>query len=298
MLRNLLTALTFVLLCSSVVAVAADNDWLTPTYVDPQTGMEFVLVRGGCFRMGMSTPDSRAFEKPVHEVCIDDFYLGRYEVTQTQFETISGTNPSGFQGEDRPVENVSWRDVEGFLAELGQLNTLEFRLPTEAEWEFAARSGGKNEKWAGVSQEEALHEFAWYALNSGVGTNIVGQMKPNGLGLHDMSGNVFEWCADWYGANYYADSPRTDPQGPPSGVQRVVRGGSWQGVAAMLQTRKRFGAYPDLRFNSLGFRVAMSPEMVILANRRLQESSPDQKVVVIQNGEQPTAERVAKPEDR
>lgn len=283
--RKLLTFLTFVLLCPCGMAIAADVEWLTPTYVDPHSGIEFVLVKGGCFRMGTSAPDSPSFERPAHEVCVDDFYLGRYEVTQEQFETILGTNPSVFRGEKRPVENVSWHDVQDFLAGLGQVNALDFRLPTEAEWEYAARSGGNNEKWAGVNYKDRLSEYAWHDDNSRVKTNNVGRLQPNALGLYDMSGNVFEWCADWFGSGYYADSPRSNPPGPKNGVQRVVRGGSWQGIPAMLQTQKRFGAYPDLRFSSLGFRVAVAPEMVILANRRLHEERNGQKVAISRDSE-------------
>ncbi len=202
------------------------------------TGMEMVFVKGGCYQMGDTFGDGDSDEKPVHEVCVDDFYIGKYEVTQGQWKAIMGNNPSYFKdcGDNCPVEDVSWNDIQDFINKLNQKITPSiplnkgglrgmYRLPTEAEWEYAARSGGKSEKWAGTSNESELGDYAWYDKNSESKTHPVGQKKPNGIGLYDMSGNVWEWVNDWYDEDYYKNSPQNNPKGPNSGSLRVNRGG-------------------------------------------------------------------------
>jgi sulfatase modifying factor 1 len=230
-------------------------------YRDPVTGMEFVLVKGGCYQMGDTFGVGNRNENPVHEVCVGDFYLGKHEVTQGQWRSVMGNNPSSFKdyGDDSPVEQVSWNDAQEFISRLNRRTGKGFRLPTEAEWEYAARSGGKKEKYAGASQEDKLGQYAWYKNNSGSRTHPVGQKDPNGLGLYDMSGNVWEWCSDWYDENYYGKSPRDNPRGPDNGTQRVLRGGSWYYNSGYLRTayRSRFG--PPYRVNQFGFRLALAP---------------------------------------
>jgi formylglycine-generating enzyme required for sulfatase activity len=225
--------------------------------------MEFVFIKGGCFEMGDTFGDGSKDEKPVHDVCVDDFYLGKYEVTQGQWQAVMGANPSYFKncGSNCPVETVSWNDVQEFISRLNQRSGKRFRLPTEGEWEYAARSGGKWEKWSGTNSEGELGQYAWYIGNSGSRTHVVGEKRPNRLGLYDMTGNIWEWCSDWYGENYYQGSPRNNPEGPGNGSTRVLRGGSWNGSPRKVRAADRFGLVPTLRAISLvGFRLGLSVE--------------------------------------
>ena len=219
--------------------------------------MEFVLVQGGCYQMGDGFGDGYADERPVHEVCVNDFYMGKYDVTQGQWKEIMGNNPSEFNrcGDSCPVENISWNDTQEFIGKLMQRIGKNYRLPTEAEWEYAARSGGKKEKWAGTSNESELGEYAWYDLNSGGRTHPLGQRKPNGLGLYDMNGNVWEWCQDLYDENYYKNSPKNNPAGPNSGTNRVLRGGSWFNGSGDTRSENRLSIIPDYRDSNDGFRL-------------------------------------------
>ncbi len=225
--------------------------------VDPRTGMVLVLVEGGTFEMGDTFGDGGSVEKPMHTVTVSDFYIGKTEVTQVQWEKVMGSNPSKFlfQGAERPVETVSWEDVQEFVKKLNRKSGNRYRLPTEAEWEYAARSGGKKEKWAGTSIESELGRFAWYASNSGGQTHPVGQKEPNDLGLYDMSGNVWEWCGDWYGRGYYGQSPKENPSGPNSGEYRVLRGGSWYNLPEFARAAYRIGSWPSNRTGYFGFRL-------------------------------------------
>jgi formylglycine-generating enzyme required for sulfatase activity len=224
-------------------------------FTDPITGMEFVLVKGGCYMMG--SDNLRAYEKPVHEVCVDDFYLGKYEVTQLQWKALMGRNLSYFIGDGRPVDSVNWDDCCRFINRLNGLTGRIYRLPTEAEWEYAARSGGKQEMYSGTNQDSTLQNFAWYDVNSNRETHAVGTKKPNRLGLHDMSGNVWEWCSDWYGKSYYAKSVRNNPQGPKTGIFRVIRGGEWGLSGQLTRTTYRDGAKPNTRKSDIGFRLVL-----------------------------------------
>ncbi len=199
-----------------------------------------------------------AFEGPVHEVCVDDFYLAKYEVTQTQWTKLMGRHFSYFKGNLRPVERITWDDTQRFIRQLNSRSGAAYRLPTEAEWEYAARSGGKDKLYAGTSDEESLPRFAWHMVNSNRQTHMVGMKKPNSLGLHDMSGNVWEWCSDWYDDSYYANSPRNNPQGPDTGIYRVIRGGEWELPAGLTRTTYREAAKPHVRRNDIGFRLALS----------------------------------------
>jgi formylglycine-generating enzyme required for sulfatase activity len=246
-------------------------------YKDAVTGMEFIFIKGGCYQMGDTFGDGDNDEKPLHEVCVDDFYMGETEVTQRQWVEIMGPAPAGskqgsnssyFKGcDDCPIEQVSWNDIQGFIKRLNEKTTPLvplnkggfsglYRLPTEAEWEYAAKSGGKNEKWAGTSSESKLREYAWYSSNSGSKTHPVKQKKPNGLGLYDMSGNVWEWCSDLYGEGYYRNSPQDNPKGPSIGSYRILRGGSWDDEPGDLRASIRVNGTSVDGVNVLGFRLA------------------------------------------
>ncbi|MCW5201932.1 SUMF1/EgtB/PvdO family nonheme iron enzyme [Desulfobulbus sp. US4] len=203
------------------------------TIQDEPTGMELVYIPKGCFQMGSNEYDG---EKPVHEVCVDGFWMGKYEVTQGQWKNIMGDNPANFQkGDDYPVEQVSWEDAQKFITQLKKRSGKEYRLPTEAEWEYAARAKSSY-KYSGGDD---LNAVAWYDGNSGDSTHPVGQKKANAFGLHDMSGNVWEWCADWYGEKYYASSPKNNPTGPDSGAARVLRGGDFFAPTGLYITSSR-----------------------------------------------------------
>ena len=226
-------------------------------FTDAATGMEFVFVKGGCYEMGDTFGDGQRDEKPVHNVCVNDFYLGKYEVTQGQWLAVMGNNPSRFKdcGANCPVEQVSWNDTQDFIGRLNGKTGKNYRLPTEAEWEYAARSGGKKEKYTGGDD---LDRVAWYGANSGNKTHPAGTKAPNGLGLYDVSGNVWEWCQDWYRDKYYSDSPRNNPPGPSSGTSRVLRGGSWVNKAENVRAAYRSGNVPAFRDVSYGFRLSLS----------------------------------------
>ncbi len=227
-----------------------------PTFTDPIIGMEFVYVPGGKFMMGDGFDDEDNRAKPVHEVTLDGFYMGKYPVTQGEWEAVMGDNPSSNKGgDDYPVENVSWDDAQEFINSLISKNSgrYQFRLPTEAEWEYAARSGGKKEKYAGSNDVDTV---AWYRENSGDTTHPVGKKLPNGFGIYDMSGNVEEWCQDWI--EDYQSGSVTDPTGPSSGSHRVVRGGCLFSHAGSCESADRTGNTPGERSHLLGFRLAFS----------------------------------------
>ncbi len=228
------------------------------TYRDPVTGMDFILIKGGCFPMGDVFEDGDREERPVHEVCLEDFYLGSHEVTQAQWKTIKGKNPSSNKKSDmHPVEDVSWNDTQDFIKELNKKTNRFFRLPTEAEWEYAARSGGQREKWAGTNNVSELDSYAWHNGNSNRKTNPVGQKRPNALGLYDMTGNVWEWVGDWYDSGYYKESTKSNPGGPGRGSDRVFRGGSYEEKAKELRTTKREKTSNRSSDDTLGFRLAL-----------------------------------------
>ena len=227
--------------------------------LEARVGMEFVFVKGGCFDMGDTFGDGYSDEKPVHTVCVSDFYMGKYEVTQGQWKAIMGNNPSYFKncGDNCPVENVSWYEVQEFIERLNSKSGKKYRLPTEAEWEYAACSGGKREKYAGTNDNP--DDYAWHDSNSGKKTHPVGQKRPNGLGLYDMTGNVWEWCSDWCGEDYYASSPKDNPQGPSSGSYRVLRGGSWFYSPRVIRASNRGIDFPSFRLIYNGFRLLRTP---------------------------------------
>jgi len=273
------------------------------TYRDPTTGMEFVFIKGGCYEMGDTFGDGSSGEKPVHEVCVDDFYLGKYEVTVGQFRAfvnatgyraeaekgdgayhftgseakmganINWRNPGFSQTDDHPVVCVSYHDAVAFVEWLSRTAGKTYRLPTEAEWEYAARSGGKRYKysWGNGSPSGNINDISlkrefpkrldsiWEGYNDGYAfTAPVGSFPPNELGLYDMTGNVSEWCSDWFGEKYYSEGRRTNPQGPDSGQLRVIRGGSWDSSPWNLRASLRVRGVPSFRGDGDGFRLAFS----------------------------------------
>jgi len=200
--------------------------------------------------------DCSSDEQPAHRVCVDGFYMGKYEVTQGEYTAIMNYNPSRFNKGDRyPMERASWNNARDFIQKLNSRTGRKYRLPTEAEWEYAARSGGKKEQYAGSNFPEAI---AWFADNSGSSTHRVGTKASNGLGLYDMSGNVWEWCRDWYDSDYYNKSPVNNPKGPSSGSVRVRRGGSFYGAARGVRSVFRRKNSPGVKLNGVfGFRLVL-----------------------------------------
>jgi formylglycine-generating enzyme required for sulfatase activity len=216
--------------------------------VNPKDGLKYVWIPPGTFTMGCSPEDSECFEDetPAHQVTITKgFWIGQTQVTQPAYERVMAKTPSYFKGADRPVENVSWTEAQEYCRAVGG------RLPTEAEWEYAARAGSQAARYG------ELDEIAWYAGNSGKQTRRVGQKQPNAWGLYDTLGNLWEWVADWYDDKYYTKSPQEDPRGPSSGKLRVLRGGSWYGDRMDLRAAYRLRFVPDNRYVLIGFRCAL-----------------------------------------
>jgi formylglycine-generating enzyme required for sulfatase activity len=215
-------------------------------------GIQLVMVYipAGEFQMG--SDEGWIDEKPVHRVKISrGFWMGRTEVTQGLWKAVMKNNPSGFPKADNyPVETVSWKDCQNFIVKLSELTKIQFRLPTEAEWEYACRAGTRTD------YPENLSDFAWYDQNSRQSTHPVGIKKSNGFGLYDMLGNVWEWCADWHDKRYYTRSPLKDPPGPVTGIHRVDRGGGWAYDADVVRPARRDGSGPDYATDLIGFRLA------------------------------------------
>ena len=221
--------------------------------------IEMVKVEAGTFMMGATSEmkDPYDDQKPVHQVTLtNDYYMGKYEVPQALWEAVMGSNPSYFKGDNLPVEKVSWNDCQEFISKLNSLTGRKFRLPTEAEWEYAAR-GGKKSRGYQYSGNSNITDVAWYDGNSGSKTHPVGTKQANELGIYDMSGNVYEWCSDWYGS--YSSSSQTNPTGADSGSSRVLyRGGSWLGSARYCRLSYRGRITPVNRLINLGLRLALS----------------------------------------
>ena len=242
---------------SSSVASGASSSGNTITItVKDGISIDMVRVEAGTFTMGATAEmeDPEDDEKPTHRVTLtNDYYIGKYEVTQGLWQAVMGNNPSNFKGDNLPVEQVSWYECQDFLSKLNRLTGKKFRLPTEAEWEYAARGGNKSRGYQ-YSGSNNLSDVAWYRVNSGDKTHAVGTKQANELGIYDMSGNVWEWCQDWYGN--YSSSSQTNPTGATSGSDRVVRGGSWDYYAWLCRSSYRYVA-PNYRCG-LGFRLVLS----------------------------------------
>ena len=220
-----------------------------------------IAVEGGTFQMGATSEqggDAYDNEYPVHSVTLSDYYVGETEVTQELWQAVMGSNPSNFIGyPQRPVEMVSWNDCQEFITQLNQLTGKNFRLPTEAEWEYAAR-GGNNSQGYKYSGSNTIGNVAWYYGNSNFQTHNVKTKSPNELGIYDMSGNVLEWCQDWFDSNYYSNSPQTNPTGPSSGSARVYRGGSCNDYSAKgCRVSDRSSGDPGNRYYYLGLRLCL-----------------------------------------
>jgi len=223
-----------------------------------------------------ASEEGRNDEGPVHRVCVDGFAMGKYEVTQGQWQRIMGNNPASYQnGDNYPVEQVSWSDVQEFVAKLNRQSGMDYRLPTEAEWEYAARAGTTSARFWGEKPDEAcgydnvhdltskrVNRFSWANYNCDDGfaqTSPVGSFKPNSFGLYDMLGNVWEWTGDWYSDKYYGKSPSQNPGGPGSGSSRVTRGGNWYAMTADVRFAFRLRDAPAGRDHGLGFRLVLPP---------------------------------------
>jgi formylglycine-generating enzyme required for sulfatase activity len=247
-MKGLIFALTVLLLGG--VALAGE-----PAGPSDEEGM--VLVEGGCFNMGCGiwVGKCRPDEVPEHDVCLDDFYMDAYEVTQSAYWREMTANPSFYLGDNLPVAGVTWYEARDYCSKIGK------RLPTEAEWEYAARGGGKMDSWAGTNFKAEVWDYAWYSRYAGGGggqPHPVGQKLDNGLGLYDMTGNVWEWVSDRYSTDYYGKSPEKNPRGSSIGELRVLRGGSWYYRSSVVRTTYRYGVRPDTRSDDFGFRCARS----------------------------------------
>jgi formylglycine-generating enzyme required for sulfatase activity len=208
--------------------------------------------------MGDSFGDGGSDEKPLHQVCVEDFRIGTFEVTREQWQAVmGGTPPADKESSQLPVDKVSWDDAREFIKRLNQKSGLKWRLPTEAEWEYAARGGGAKQRYAGTDSAEQLGEYAWFDANSDMRLHPVGTRKANGLGLHDMSGNAWEWCSDRYDRDYYRQSPRNNPKGDPFGINRILRGGSADAVRGYQRASYREYVAPDVRGPQFGLRLVL-----------------------------------------
>jgi formylglycine-generating enzyme required for sulfatase activity len=244
------------------------------------TGIEFVLVPGGCFRMGDTYGDGQGDEKPIHEVCVDGFRMGKYEVTNAQFRRFRPGHNSGnyegnsLNGDSQPVVNVSWYDAVDFAQWLSAKNGRTYRLPTEAEREYASRGGTTGRNYWGDNPLDACRyangaDLAaksqwpdWVVTDCNDGFKVsapVGSLLPNAYGLYDMMGNVWEWTNDWYDEGYYARSPRVNPPGPATGTLKIPNGGGWGNASECVRVADRNGFPPDFSILFLGFRLVTAP---------------------------------------
>ncbi|MCR9098988.1 MAG: formylglycine-generating enzyme family protein [bacterium] len=232
-----------------------------------------VRVEGGSFRMGCTGEQwghCHEDEEPTHRVKLNTYRISKYEVTQAQWEAVMGTTVAQQRdksdkdwslfgvGGDYPMYYVSWEEANEFIGKLNRMTGGSYRLPTEAEWEYAARGGSRSRRYI-FSGSNNLGSVGWYVDNSGNKTHAVGQKSANELGLYGMSGNVWEWCSDWYESDYYSSSPRRNPKGLGTGTLRVLRGGSWDAGAGYCRVSNRHGSSSSFRDNYLGFRLAASP---------------------------------------
>ncbi len=264
-MKKLLLVTILSILGAMFVACSDDDDNSPSKNINKETftvdGIEFTMIAvdGGTFTMGATEEqgeEATSDERPIHSVTLSDYYIGETEITQELWQAVMGNNPSEFRffANYLPVEQVSFEDIQEFITKLNEKTGKIFRLPTEAEWEYAARGGKKSKryKYAGSNN---IDDVAWYIDNSDDKTHPVKTKRPNELGIYDMSGNVWEWCSDWSGE--YTSNAQTNPQGPSSGNVRIVRGGAWDDSAKYCRSSQRGGGFYS-KGNYLGFRLAMS----------------------------------------
>ena len=246
-------------LVNLIINGGGESEDSNQTFTVNGVSFDMIAVEGGTFTMGATAEqasDAYSDEKPTHQVTLSSYYIGKTEVTQELWQAVMGSNPSGFSGANLPVEKVSWEDCQIFIAILNELTGKYFRLPTEAEWEYAARGGSKSQGYK-YSGSNTVDDVAWYPSNSSSKTHPVATKAPNELGIYDMSGNVLEWCSDWYSSSYYSSSSQYNPTGPASGSRRVYRGGSWGSSARLCRVSYRDYNGPSYRFYNLGLRLAL-----------------------------------------
>jgi formylglycine-generating enzyme required for sulfatase activity len=225
-------------------------------FTESQYGIEMIYVRGGMFLMGCAPDhmdDCYEYEEPARMTNTDDFYIGKYEVTQAQWNAVMGGNPSHYKGDNLPVDNVSWNEAGEFIRKLNAATGKTYRLPMEKEWEYAARGGMKSRGY-NYSGSNDVEEVAWYVDNSELRPHPVGTKKTNELGIHDMSGNAWEWISDLYGEN--DDAGRTNSADPGRDTFRVIRGGGWGSFARGVLVSNYYNNGSGNRYNILGFRLA------------------------------------------
>lgn len=306
--------LLFVILLLLTSSLAAQTTQRTLTFVVGDCKFEMVYVQGGSFMMGCEAKNwyiGKTDEVPLHGVTLDNYYMGRYEVTQRLWTTVMGYNPSNFEGDDLPVEQVDYAEVLEFIKRLDSLTGYRFRLPTEAEWEYAARGGRESQGYDYAGSKEPM-KVGWTQVNSDDSTHVVGGLVPNELGLYDMTGNVWEWCSDWYQDDYYLwlvarglDVPNYvtthealmkwmdiydlwrneytadthNPKGADSGEFRVGRGGSWADVTTDVRTAYRNFWVPETRLSNLGFRLALDVDKGNKASSITRAWMPNQYII-------------------
>ena len=249
-----LVLVSLILFLEAIVPNIHAKELKTKEWVSPSTKIKFLKIPAGCFQMGSN--QGFKFEAPVHKVCVESFYLGKYEVTQKQWSIFNKNNLSRFKGENHPVQRVSWNDAKDYIKKLNNSeNTTKYRLPTEAEWEYAARGGTSTEFFWG---DKIDNDFVWYFGTSNYKTHPVGSKKPNPFGLYDVLGNVWEWVEDWFSKDYFKTSPIKNPKGPSTGRFKVKRGGSQANLISHIKSHTRYRAPANRRHYINGFRIAFS----------------------------------------
>jgi formylglycine-generating enzyme required for sulfatase activity len=247
---------------AEITSTASSPDHSIPSAMAQKLLDEMILVEGGSFMMGSDETTARKREGPAHKVTLDDFYIGKTEVTQALFEQLMGWNLSYFNCSDCPVNNISWFNVQLFITRLNQTTGKTFRLPTEAEWEYAAK-GGKYSKGYRYSGSNNINDVAWYADNANNKSHRVAQKQPNELGLYDMTGNLWEWCHDDMNPSLYTSKERTNPlylksNNPQQKSMKVLRGSGYEFSATESPVYARDGSTNNVRLPDIGFRLAMS----------------------------------------
>lgn len=263
----------------AVVAAGDPSSITSSAYMEKHTGMEFVKVPEGCFVMGDTHGDGQGDEKPLHEVCIDSFFVGKFEVTNAQYRQFRpGHNSGSYEGNDlngdsQPVTGVTWYDATEYAKWLSKSSDKVFRLPTEAEWEYVARGGTNGRNYWGDSPDVACKNSngadlsaksqwsEWTATECSDSFKVsapIGRFQPNSYGVYDIMGNTWEWTNDWYDSEYFFESPKKNPQGPSSGKLKIPRGGGWMNASECVRVADRNGFLPDFSIMFLGFRLVYS----------------------------------------